>query len=247
MHSRPVIQVRKVSKLFHRHNQHTVKEFLPALLGGRPTTTSFWALRHLSFDVLPGESFGIIGTNGSGKSTLLKLIAGVTQQTEGKLRVHGRVAPLIELGAGFHPELTGRENIFLNGIILGLRREEIREKFDSIVAFSELAEHIDQPVKHYSSGMYLRLAYAVAIHTDPDIVLIDEILAVGDEGFQKKCLAKVREFQRQGVTIILISHDRKLIAEFTDRTLLLDQGKQVVVGPTKDVLKKYDSYVLRAV
>lgn len=240
MSSEVAISIHHLSKLFHRHKQYTLKELLPALLGGQSIHTTFWALEDVNFEVNKGESFGIIGANGSGKSTLLKLIAGVTQQTRGEIQVNGRIAPLIELGAGFHPELTGRENIFLNGIILGLKRREIVEKFDDIVNFSELNEFIDQPVKFYSSGMYLRLAYAVAIHTEPKILLIDEILAVGDEAFQKKCLKRVRELQAQGVTIIIISHDRTLIKNFTNRALLLDRGKQVVVGSTAQVLKRYN-------
>lgn len=239
MPSNIAISIQHVSKLFHKHNQYTLKEFLPAFLGGQPVSTSFWALSDIHFEVKKGESFGIIGVNGSGKSTLLKLIAGVTEQTKGKITVNGRIAPLIELGAGFHPELTGRENIFLNGIILGLKRKEIAEKFDDIVKFSELQEFIDEPVKHYSSGMYLRLAYAVAIHTEPQILLIDEILTVGDESFQKKCLDRVRQLQKKGVTIIIISHDREVIKNFTTRTLLLNHGKQVMVGKTHEVLKKY--------
>lgn len=233
------IAVHQLSKLFHRHKQYTLKEFLPAFVGGKPTRTSFWALQDISFQIRAGETFGIIGVNGSGKSTLLKLIAGVTEQTSGSITVSGRIAPLIELAAGFHPELTGKENIYLNGIILGLKRKEIDQLFDQIVDFSGLNEFIDQPVKHYSSGMYLRLAYAVAIHTQPDILLIDEILAVGDEAFQKKCLNKVKLLQKQGVTIIIISHDRSLIRKYTQRALLLDQGRQIAVGETTKVLKKY--------
>lgn len=239
MRSNPAITLSHVSKLFQRRSQYTFKEFLPALLLGKAVRSSFWGLQDVSVEVQAGESFGIIGTNGSGKSTLLKLIAGVSEPTHGKINVHGRVAPLIELGAGFHPELSGRENIFLNGIILGLKRREVGEKFDEIVAFSELQDFIDEPVKHYSSGMYLRLAYAVAIHTNPDILLIDEILAVGDEKFQKKCLRKIREFQKKGVTTIIISHDRSIIKNFTTRALLLDKGKPLALGSTAKVLQKY--------
>lgn len=239
MHSNFSIKINQVSKLFHRQNQYTVKELLPAIFGGKKMRTSFWALKDINLSIKKGESFGIVGTNGSGKSTLLKMIAGVSEQTKGQIEVNGRIAPLIELAAGFHPELTGRENIFLNGIILGLKRKEITEKFESIVNFSELSQFIDQPVKHYSSGMYLRLAYAVAIHTDPEVLLIDEILAVGDEAFQKKCLNKVRELQKKGVTIIIVSHDRKIIKDFTTRVLLLEKGKQIFVGPTEQALKIY--------
>lgn len=239
MPSKFSIKITNVSKLFHRQNQYTIKELLPAFLRGKQTRKSFWALNKINIKIAQGESFGIVGLNGSGKSTLLKMIAGVSEQTEGSIEVNGRIAPLIELGAGFHPELTGRENIFLNGIILGLKRKEIKERFDKIVEFSELDKFIDQPVKHYSSGMYLRLAYSVAIHTDPDILLIDEILAVGDEAFQKKCLNKVRDLQKQGVSVVIVSHDQKIIRDFTTRVLLLEKGKQIFVGPTKQALEKY--------
>lgn len=237
------IKISNLSKLFHRQNQYTIKELLPAFLRGKATRTSFWALRKINFKVKKGESLGIIGVNGSGKSTLLKIMAGVSEQTEGQIKVDGRIAPLIELGAGFHPELTGRENIFLNGIILGLKRKEIAQKFDKIVDFSELGQFIDQPVKHYSSGMYLRLAYSVAIHTNPEILLIDEILAVGDEGFQNKCLRKVKDLQKAGVTIVIVSHDQKIIKDFTTRVLLLEKGVQVFVGPTDVALQKYSQAI----
>lgn len=239
MSSNISITVQNVSKKFHRHKQYTLKEFLPAILGGKPTQTSFWALKDINFSIKKGESFGIIGANGSGKSTLLKLIAGVSEPTNGNIKIDGRIAPLIELGAGFHPELTGKENIFLNGIILGLKRKDIETKCNDIVNFSELNKFIDEPVKHYSSGMYLRLAYSVAIHTKPDILLVDEILAVGDETFQHKCLDKLRSLQKNGVTTIIISHDRAIIKKFTHTTLLLDHGKQVMLGPTTEVLKTY--------
>jgi len=239
MSSEVAIAVRDVSKLFRKQNQRTFKELIPALLGGKSVVESFWALKDVNFEVKKGETIGIIGPNGSGKSTLLKLIAGVSRPTKGQIAVSGRVAPLIELGAGFHPELSGRENVFLNGVILGLTRQQIQEKFDEIVEFAELKDFIDQPVKHYSSGMYLRLAFAVAVHTDPEILLIDEILAVGDAAFQEKCLSKMRAFQQQGVTIIIISHSAELIRRFADRAILLSHGQQLETGDVDTVLDTY--------
>lgn len=239
MSSEAAITVANVSKLYRKQNQRTFKELIPALFGGKKVSESFWALKDINFEVKKGETVGIIGPNGSGKSTLLKLIAGVTQPTKGKITVNGRIAPLIELGAGFHPELTGRENVFLNGVILGMRRQEIEAKFQEIVDFAELWEFIDQPVKHYSSGMYLRLAFAVAVHTDPEILLVDEILAVGDASFQEKCLSKMRSFQKQGVTIIIISHSSELIRQFSSRAILLSNGKQIAADDSNSVVDTY--------
>ena len=233
------INVKNVSKLFYKQNQRTFKEFLPALFGGRPTIESFWALRDVSFEVKKGETIGIIGPNGSGKSTLLKLIAGVSQPSQGKIEVNGKIAPLIELGAGFHPELTGRENVYLNGVILGLSKKKITSKFDEIINFAELWDFIDQPIKHYSSGMYLRLAFAVAVHTDPEILLIDEILAVGDEGFQQKCFARLREFQDQGKTIVIVSHDLTSIQQFSQRAFYIKSGNIAASGKPEEVINSY--------
>lgn len=233
------INVKNVSKLFYKQNQRTFKEFLPALFGGRPTIESFWALRDVSFEVKKGETIGIVGPNGSGKSTLLKLIAGVSQPSQGKIEVNGKIAPLIELGAGFHPELTGRENVYLNGVILGLSKKKIASKFDEIVNFAELWDFIDQPIKHYSSGMYLRLAFAVAVHTEPEILLIDEILAVGDEGFQQKCFARLREFQEEGKTIVIVSHDLTSILQFSQRAFYIKSGNIMASGKPEKVINSY--------
>jgi len=202
MSSESAITVDNVSKLYRKQNQRTFKELIPALFGGKKVWESFWALKDINFEVKKGETVGIIGPNGSGKSTLLKLIAGVTQPTKGKITVNGRIAPLIELGAGFHPELTGRENVFLNGW-----------------------DFIDQPVKHYSSGMYLRLAFAVAVHTDPEILLVDEILAVGDAKFQEKCFAKMQAFQEAGKTIVIVTHDLTSVQSFCEDLILLKNGE----------------------
>lgn len=239
MSSNPSILVQGVSKLFRKQNQRTFKELLPALFSGKKPYETFWALKNVSFSVEKGETVGIIGPNGSGKSTLLKLLAGVSYPTRGTLKVNGRIAPLIELGAGFHPELTGRENVFLNGVILGMKRAEIKEKFQKIVDFAEIEEHVDQPIKHYSSGMYLRLAFAIAIFTEPDILLIDEILAVGDEQFQRKCFARIKEMKQQGVTLLLISHSMEQVKKMSDRVVFLKQGEVIEIGEPEKVVKNY--------
>jgi lipopolysaccharide transport system ATP-binding protein len=183
-----------------------------------------WALKHVSFDVRYGEVVGIIGGNGAGKSTLLKIISRITEPTEGEARIYGRVGSLLEVGTGFHPELTGRENIYLNGAILGMKKREIERKFDEIVSFAEVEKFIDTPVKHYSSGMYMRLAFAVAAHLDPEILLVDEVLAVGDLAFQKKCLGKMGEVARQGRTVLFVSHNLEAIQRLCRRCLLLERG-----------------------
>lgn len=239
MSSSNSVTLQHVSKRFFKQKQRTFKEFIPALFGGKKTIESFWALKDVDFKIPEGKTIGITGHNGSGKSTLLKLIAGVTKPTKGSIQVIGKIAPLIELGAGFHPELTGRENIYLNGVILGLRRAQIRSIIDEIIDFSEIREFIDQPIKHYSSGMYLRLAFSVAVHTNPDILLVDEILAVGDRKFQKKCLAKMKEFQENGVTIIVVSHSEEMLRSFTTECILLEKGSIIARGPTEQVLAQY--------
>lgn len=234
------IQIEQVSKLFYKQEQRTFKEFLPALFAGKKTVEWFWALDHIDLNIKKGESIGIIGPNGSGKSTLLKLIAGVSKPTQGKLEIHGRVAPLIELGAGFHPELTGKENVYLNGVILGMKRKEIDQKYKDIVNFAGIWDYIDQPIKHYSSGMYMRLAFAIAVHVNPEILIVDEILAVGDDAFQKKCFAKMEEFKKNGVTIIFVSHNLSQIRNFCDRTAYIKFGKLIADGETKQVCNKYE-------
>ncbi len=237
--NRVAIKFDRVSKLYHLQSHRTLKEFLPAFLGRKQTKKEFWALKDVSFEVRKGETLGIIGPNGAGKSTILKLIAGVTEPTKGKVIVNGKVSPLIELGAGFHPDLTGRENIYLNGAILGLTKKEVDKKFKEIVDFAELWDFIDQPVKHYSSGMYMRLGFSIAIHTDPEILLIDEILAVGDTAFQEKCLDKMRDFQAQGVTIIFVSHSLETVETFCRKSLLLMNGQVVIFGKTDRVISNY--------
>lgn len=198
----------------------------------------FHALRDLSIDVEHGETVALLGLNGSGKSTLLKHISGVMLPDSGTVRTGGRVAGLIEVGAGFHPDLSGRDNVYLNGAILGMTEAQINEKFDSIVEFAEIGEFIDTEVKFYSSGMYLRLAFSVAVHTDPDVFLVDEILAVGDEPFQKKCLAKIKELASAGKTLVVVSHDLDLVAHVCERGILLEHGSVVMDGPVGDVISR---------
>src|ERR687897_3860209 len=224
------IEVSHVSKVYRRYSRRrqfaTLKS---ALLSGnlirdlKPDET-FPAIQDVTFTLPKGRTLGVIGRNGSGKSTLLKLVAGITKPTQGEVRVDGRISALIELGAGFHPEISGRENVFINGIMLGLTKREIARRFDEIVEFAELEDFIDAPVKTYSSGMYMRLGFAVAIHVDPDVLLVDEVLAVGDEGFAHKCLDKFAEFRRRGKTILLVTHSLGLVERFCDEALWLDKG-----------------------
>ena len=239
------IELRHVTKIYQRYNRRrqfaTLKS---ALLSGslirdlRPDDT-FAAVRDVSFTVPKGRTLGVIGRNGSGKSTLLKLVAGITKPSTGQLTVHGRISALIELGAGFHPEISGRENVFINGIMLGLSKKEITRRFDEIVEFAELQDFIDAPVKTYSSGMYMRLGFAVAIHVDPDVLLVDEVLAVGDEGFTHKCLDKFAEFKRRGKTILLVTHSLGLVERFCDEALWMDAGSMQAMGDPKRVVGAY--------
>ena len=206
---------------------------------GRGGIDEFWALKDVSFEVRQGEIVGIIGRNGAGKATLLKILSGITEPTEGEVRMRGRVASLLEVGTGFHPELSGRENIYLNGAILGMSRAEIKAKFDEIVAFAEIEKFIDTPVKRYSSGMYVRLAFAVAAHLEPEILLVDEVLAVGDASFQKKCLGKMGDVAREGRTVLFVSHSMPSVMRLCNRVLLLDHGKLVARGSPHQVISAY--------
>lgn len=235
------IKFENVTKQFSLLSHKTFKEFFPALIKGENTSNSFIALDNISFSIKKGDCVGIIGPNGSGKSTILKLIAGVMSPSSGKVHVHGRVSPLIELGAGFHFELSGRENIYLNGSILGLSRKEIDANYQSIVDFSELWEFIDQPVKRYSSGMYMRLAFSIAVHVKPEILLVDEILAVGDTEFQQKCFKRMEEFKKQGVTIIFVSHDLPQIKKFCNTGIYLNHHKIQISGSISQVCQKYQN------
>ncbi|HET9476636.1 MAG TPA: ABC transporter ATP-binding protein, partial [Dehalococcoidia bacterium] len=218
------IEFENVSKRFQLTEGGSLREFLPALFKGKGFQEPFYALRDVTFTINQGETVAIVGRNGSGKSTILKLIAGVMAPTTGEVRVYGRVSPLIELGAGFHPDLTGRENIHLNASILGMSAKEINRQFQAIVDFAELWDFIDTPVKRYSSGMYIRLGFAVAVHSEPGILLVDEVLSVGDTYFQEKCLSKMHEFQAQGTTMVLVSHSMELVQRFCERVIFINGG-----------------------
>jgi len=235
-----VITFKNVTKQFSKLSQKTFKEFIPALFRGEKTIDSFTALNDISFEIKKGETVGIIGPNGSGKSTILKLIAGVMSPTNGLVQVKGKISPLIELGAGMHPELTGSENIYLNGSILGLSQKEIAKNYKSIVDFAELWDFIDQPVKHYSSGMYMRLAFAIAIHVHPEILIVDEILAVGDSAFQDKCFAKMEEFKKsKEITIIFVSHSLVQVEKFCTRAIYINDHKIQYDGTPSIAVEKY--------
>jgi len=259
-----IITVENLSKKYsighQRNGQRTLRDVLadtlaapfrrirrnggPATENGRKSLVSdrcedFWALKDVSFEVNQGEVVGIIGRNGAGKSTLLKILSRITEPTEGRVRIRGRVASLLEVGTGFHPELTGRENVFLNGAILGMSREEIKRKFDEIVAFAEVEKFLDTPVKRYSSGMYVRLAFAVAAHLEPEILIVDEVLAVGDYEFQRRCLGKMNKVARGGRTVLFVSHNMTAIEELCPQSILLRNGVIASQGPTRQVVSCY--------
>lgn len=199
----------------------------------------FWALKNVSFDVSPGEIVGVMGPNGAGKTTILKLASNVTEPTSGEFEVRGRVVPLIELNAGFHTELSGRENVYMNASILGLSRREIKKKFDDIVAFAGLEAFIDQPIKKYSSGMFARLGFSVAIHAEPEVLLVDEVLAVGDAEYQKKCVGKILDFKKKGAAVLFVSHSMRLIEELCSRVILLKKGEIAYAGPVQGISEQY--------
>lgn len=234
------ITCKDVRKKFVLRHTRSLKEALVWFVRGRKGDISkvFDALRDVSLDVYQGETVALLGLNGSGKSTLLKLISGVLQPDAGTVRTRGRVAGLIEVGAGFHHDLSGRDNVYLNGAILGMSEKQITEMFDSIVDFAEIGEFIDTEVKFYSSGMYLRLAFSIAVHTDPEIFLIDEILAVGDEPFQRKCIAKIKELAEAGKTLFVVSHDLDLVSTVCERGVLLEHGNVVLDGPVAEVVSE---------
>ena len=240
----PAIEIQGIAKKFRRYKER------PTSLKQRVTkfrvrSEEFWALKDVGIEIPEGSTFGLIGPNGSGKSTLLKIVAGILRPTEGLVTTRGRIAALLELGAGFHPELTGRENVYLNGSILGLSRKEIDSKFDEIVAFAELEDFIDNQVKFYSSGMFVRLGFAVAVHVDPQILLVDEVLAVGDEGFQRKCLDRVRQFQREGRTIMFVTHAVDLVRQICDEAVMLDHGAMVAQGDPEEVVRTFRLQMLK--
>jgi len=232
-----VVRIDKLTKRFVIRKEKSLKERVVNFGRSNKHKEDFYALRDVTFDIPAGQTVGLVGHNGSGKSTLLKAIGGIIQPNSGKVERRGQLAALLELGAGFHPDLTGRENVFLNGSILGLSRATITGIFDSIVDFSEIGDFIDTQVKFYSSGMYVRLAFAIAVHVDPDILLVDEVLAVGDEPFQQKCMEKIRQFQQEGRTIVLVSHSADQIRDVCNRVVVLKRGEVVFDGPTDAGLK----------
>lgn len=256
---KPIIRVENVTKrydLVAAQSSHTsLSEYVSAsarssldkvrglgtsnTLGKGRQENSFWALKNVSFEVVPGEVVGVIGGNGAGKSTLLKVLSRITEPTSGRIELYGRVGSLLEVGTGFHPDLSGRENVFLNGAILGMRRAEIAAKFDEIVSFAELEKFIDTPVKHYSSGMYMRLAFAVAAHLEPEILIVDEVLAVGDMAFQRKCLNKMQDVGQQGRTVLFVSHSMSAVTRLCERAVLISEGTVVEDGPAEKVVSTY--------
>ena len=235
----PRIEIAGMTKEFTLRHRRSLKELAVAAVRKQDLgINTFKALDDVTFDVHQGETVALLGFNGSGKSTLLKLISGVLRPDGGRIRTRGRVAGLIEVGAGFHPDLTGRENVFLNGAILGMTKKQIEDAYDSIVEFSEIPDFMDTEVKFYSSGMFLRLAFAVAVHSDPEVFLIDEILAVGDEPFQRKCLDEIRGLSDQGKTLVIVSHDLNMVSDLCERGVLLEKGVKVADGPSKDVVRR---------
>jgi ABC-2 type transport system ATP-binding protein len=235
------VRLEKVSVRYTAPNERvgTFKEYIIRRLQGKIHHQHFWALHDVDLTVYQGEVFGLIGSNGAGKSTLLKLVARVLRPTSGRVWVRGRVAPLLEIGAGFHPELSGRENVYLNGAMLGFTRKEMEKKFDGIVDFAEIANFIEAPIRTYSSGMWARLGFAVATDVDPDILIVDETLAVGDEAFQRKSSARIQSIREQGVTILMVSHNMPLVEQMCTRAAWLDHGRIQIVGDVKDVIKAY--------
>lgn len=252
---KPIIEVKHLSKVYNiGHEQksapgtltfrdsltQTLRKPLEIFTGHRIEQEKFWALKDVNFEVNKGDVVGIIGRNGSGKSTLLKVLSRIVEPTEGEITMRGRVASLLEVGTGFHPELTGRENVYFNGAILGMSQKEIRSKFDEIVAFSEVEKFLDTPVKFYSSGMYVRLAFAVAAHLDPDILIVDEVLAVGDAAFQKKCLGKMKDVAGQGRTVLFVSHSMSAVRSLCQRGALMKEGRLEYFGDVDGALSRYD-------
>jgi len=242
-----VIEARNVWKQYRRpHIKITsLKEAVVAFLRGQTGYTDFWALENVSFSVAPGEAVGVIGPNGSGKSTLLAIIAKVLEPTKGMVKVEGKVCPLLELGTGFHPELSGRDNVYLNASLLGLSHDETRARYESIIEFAELPEVMDAPVKTYSSGMVVRLGFSVAVHMDPEVLLIDEVLSVGDEHFQHKSFARLREFREAGKTIFVVSHDLLAVQALCERSLWMQDGRLITDGPSREVIRAYREAVAK--
>ena len=250
----PIIRVENLSKQFRINGERpgvrydTLRESLARAVqtpfrrgNGKGPAETIWALKDVTFDVMPGEVMGIIGPNGAGKSTLLSILTRIIEPTSGRAELYGRVASLLEVGTGFHPDLSGRENIYLNGAVLGLKRREINARFDEIVAFAEVERFIDTPVKRYSSGMYVRLAFAVAAHLDPEILIVDEVLAVGDASFQQKCLGKMDDVSRAGRTILFVTHSLGMITQLCEQAILFDGGRIQTIGPAAAVVERYNA------
>ena len=254
---RPIIRVQNLSKQFRINvgerpgvRYDTLRESLVSAVrlplkrlrgNGASAERTIWALKDVSFEVFPGEVMGIIGPNGAGKSTLLSMLSRIIEPTSGRAELYGRVASLLEVGTGFHPDLSGRENIYLNGAVLGMKRREIEARFDEIVAFAEIDKFIDTAVKRYSSGMYVRLAFAVAAHLDPEILIVDEVLAVGDASFQKKCLGKMDDVTRSGRTVLFVTHNLGMITHLCEHAILLDGGRMKIMGPAAEVVDHYNA------
>jgi lipopolysaccharide transport system ATP-binding protein len=243
---RPILEVSNLSKSYRLAPEATsLREAfsrIPARLFSRHQASgaeTFWALRDVSFEVSSGEAVGFIGRNGAGKTTLLKILSRVAEPTTGEVNIYGRTGSLLGIGIGFHPDFTGRENIFLNGVMLGMSRREVRHRFDEIAAFADLEKFLDTPVKYYSSGMYVRLAFAIAAHFEPEVLILDEVLAVGDARFQKKCFAKIEQIRQRGSTVILVSHDLWAIQRLCDRALLFEAGRLLEVGEPERVVNSY--------
>ncbi len=240
----PAIEVEGIGKRFRRYRKRP-SSIKARVGGGRTQAEEFWALKDVSFEVPEGSTTGLIGPNGSGKSTLLRIIAGILRPSEGRVVTRGRIAALLELGAGFHQELTGRENVYLNAAILGLSRSEADAVFDSVVDFAELEDFIDTQLKFYSSGMVVRLGFSVAVHVDPQILLVDEVLAVGDEAFQRKCLARIEQFQREGRTIVFVTHAADLVRQICDQAVMLEKGAIRVAGEPDHVVREFRLFMLK--
>jgi lipopolysaccharide transport system ATP-binding protein len=251
---KPIVRVQNLSKRFRisvtgrpSARYQTLRESLisafrsplPGRRNNRPVDSTVWALTDVSFDVMPGEVMGVIGRNGAGKSTLLSVLSRIIEPTSGRVELYGRVASLLEVGTGFHPDLSGRENVYLNGAVLGMKRREIDAKFDEILAFSGVERFIDTAVKHYSSGMYMRLAFAVTAHLDSEILIVDEVLAVGDASFQKKCVDKMNEVTSSGRTVLFVSHDLGMVGQFCQHAVLLEGGRVAMTGAAADVVQCY--------
>ena len=237
------VEIKELYKEFRIYHDRAMSLKERIVNWGRHKYEKFWALNNVNLRLEKGKSLGIIGRNGSGKSTLLKVISGIYYPTKGEVKVNGKLTTLLELGAGFHPDFTGRENIYFNASIFGFTRKEINAKLDEIIAFSELGEFIDNPVRNYSSGMYMRLAFSVAVHIEPEILLLDEVLAVGDSAFQEKCISKIKSFREKGVTMIFVSHASLQVSELCDKAVWLRDGEVVKYGDAKLVTKEYESWM----